>query len=214
MKRMTGGAALVATILAFAPLHAEAQQPRMGQRGAAMGQRGAAMGPRGAGVEMILRQRERLELTEDQVGRLDRIRQQAVERRTAHQAQIAEIRSKVAAGQMERDELREQVQALRDGFEGVRTQEREQVEAILTEAQRETLQQWGAQARAFRMGRASALRGQQGRFGPDRGERGMAPRRFGDGFGPGFRGDVGPRKRQRWMPGAQGRFNRRGGPGA
>ncbi|GMV03748.1 MAG: hypothetical protein AMXMBFR53_00300 [Gemmatimonadota bacterium] len=201
MKRTMGGAALLAAVMAVAPLNLDAQ---MGPRG----QRGQAMGPRGAGVEMILRQRERLELTDAQVSQLDQLRQEAVQRRTAHQAQVAELRSKVAAGQLEAAAFREQVQSMWEGAEGVRTQQQERVEGILTDAQRQSLQQWGAQARAFRMGRQSALRGQRGMMpgAGIRGGRAMAPRAgVQRGFAPGMR--------QRWAPGAQGRIGFRRGPG-
>ena len=70
MKRMTSGAAILAAVMILAPLHGAAQQGRRAQRG-------QAMGPRGGGVEMILRQRETLELTDDQVRQLDQIRQAA-----------------------------------------------------------------------------------------------------------------------------------------
>jgi len=203
MKRTMGGAALLAAVMAVAPLHADAPQgPR--------GQRGAEVGPRGAGIEMIMRQRERLELTEDQVKRLDQLRQEAVQRRTAHQAQMAELRSKVAAGQLEPEALRDQVRAMREGADEIQKQQRERIEGVLTDAQKETLREWGARARAFQMGRQSALRGGQGRMapgmGPQQGLRGRAPR-------AGFRNDARPGMRQRWAPGAPGRPNIRRGPG-
>lgn len=202
MKRTMGGAALLAAVMAVAPLHLDAQ---MGPRG----QRGQAVGPRGAGVEMIMRQRERLELTDAQVNQLDQLRQEAVQRRAAHQAQMAELRSQVAAGQLEAAALREQVQAMREGAEAIQTQQRERVEGILTDAQKETLQQWGAQARAFQRGRQSVLRGQRGGMAPGAGARGMRP------MAPraGIQGGFAPGMRQRWAPGAQGRIGFRRGPG-
>ena len=160
-------------------------------------------GPRGAGVEMILRQRERLELSEDQVRQLDQIRQEAVARQTAHRAEMAELASKVRAGQVEASALREQVQARREAATEIQTQQRERVEALLNDAQKEKLQDWGSRARAFQMGRASALRSGQAL-------RGRAPQ-------AGFRGGSAPGMRQRFVPGAQGmRGFRRGmgmGPG-
>lgn len=203
MKRTMGGAALLAAVMAVAPLHADAQQgPR--------GQRGAAMGPRGAGIELIMRQQERLELSEDQMKRLDQLRQEAVQRRTAHQAQMAELRSKVAAGQMEPGALRDQARAMRESAMEVQKQQRERVEGVLTEAQKERVQEWGARARAFQMGRQSALRGGQGRMapgmGPQRGLRGRTPRGA-------FRNDGRPGMRQRWAPGVEGRLDFRRGPG-
>lgn len=201
MKRTMGGAVLLTALMAVAPLHVDAQ---VGPRG----QRGMAMGPRGAGVEMLLRQRERLELTDEQVRRLDGIRQESVERRTAHQAQMAELRSKVAAGQMEAQELRDQMRAQWESAQEVREAERERAEAVLTDAQKQTLEEWGARARAFQMGRQSALRG-QGRMAPARGGRPgtrQAP-------GRGFRQDFAPGMRQRWAPGQRFGPGFRRGPG-
>lgn len=213
MKRTMGGAALLAAMVALAPLQVDAQVGPRGQRGMMPGpggqagmmpgpgeQQGMMAGPRRAGVEMILRQRERLELSEDQVRQLDQIRQEAVARRTAHQAEMAELASKVRAGQMEASALREQMQARRDAATEIQTQQRDRVEALLTDAQKEKLQEWGGRARAFQMGRTSAMRGFAGR----------APQ-------PGFRGGFAPAMRQRFAPGAQGmRGFRRGmgmGPG-
>lgn len=200
MKRTMGGAALIAAMVALAPLQADAQMGPRGQRGmmgrgmagGPGGQAGMMAGPRGAGVEMILRQSERLELTDDQVRQLDQIREEVVARRTAHQAEMADLVSKVRAGQMEASALREQVQARRDASSELRTQQRERVEAVLNDAQKEKLQEWGGEARAFRMGRASAMRGGEG-WGP--GARGP---------GQGFRGGFAPDMMHRFAPGPQG----------
>jgi len=198
MKAMTSGAAVLAAMMAVAPLHLQAQRgPRMGQ--------GPAVGPRGAGVEMILRQREQLQLTESQVNQLDQLREQAVQRRTAHQAEMTELRSKVMAGEMKPEELRQVMQARRDSAAAISTQQREKVMAILTDAQKQKVEEWQAQARGFRMGRMSAMRGgrpgMMGRRG-SRGGRGMG----GRGFGPGMW--------QGWGPDGMGlRRGPGGGPG-
>lgn len=202
MKRTMGGAALIAAMVAVAPWHADAQ---VGPRG----QRGVMAGSGGAGVELILRQREQLELTEAQVRSLEQLRQEAVQRRTAQQAQVAELSSKVRAGQMEVAEFRAQAQARREAAVEVQKQHRERIEAILTDVQKEKLQAWGTRARAFQMGRQSAMRG-----------RGMAPgAAWGGGRGgwgagagawrapqgawaPGLRGGYAPGVRgQHWAPG-------------
>jgi Spy/CpxP family protein refolding chaperone len=159
---------------------------------------GAAMRGEGPGVESVMRMRDRLELTDEQIERLDAIRQEAVERRTAHQAQMAELRSQVLAGEMTREELREQVEARWEASEQVREAQRARVDEVLTDAQREELEELGAQARAFRMGRRSGLR------------QGRGVRTGGQGFAPGMRG---PGARgQRFMPGDGPRFER-GMPG-
>ena len=191
MKRTMGGAALLAAAVALAPMPVDAQ---VGPRA----QRGMAAQEGGPGVEMILRQRERLELTEAQVAQLDKIRQELVAQRTAHQAEMAELRSKVRAGESEPAALREQLQARRDSAQQIRAQQQERVQAILTDAQKDSLQSWSDRARGFQMGRRSALRGGAlGWWGPGIG-RGMQP-------GPGMRGRI-----PRFAPGARGWGMRRG----
>lgn len=156
MKTTTGVAALAAALAVLAPWPVDGQ---MGLRG----QRDAVLGPRWPGVEMILRQREALELTEAQVGSLEALRQEAVRERSAHAAEMAELLSRARAGQVEREALREELRARRQAAVEAERQLRERVEAVLTEAQRERLQTRGEQARrearAFRMGRESVLRG-------------------------------------------------------
>jgi Spy/CpxP family protein refolding chaperone len=203
MKRTMGGAALLAAVLAIAPTQAQAQ---MGQRG----QRAAAAGPRGAGVEMILRQKERLELTDAQVKQLDQIRQDAVQRRVAHQAEMAELQSRVRAGQLEAPALRERMQARRDSAARIQEQQRERVEAVLNDAQKQKLEQWAGQARAFQMGRRSMMRGGRG-VGP--GAWGGPALHGGPGAWGGFmglqrgfrRGGIVPGLGMQGMPGPMGR---------
>lgn len=186
MRRLTGGVALVATVMTLTPLSADAQRgPR--------GQRGFGPGIRGQGVEVIMRLRERLELSEDQIQQLDQIRQEAVQRRNAHQAEMDELRSRVRAGQMEATELRSMARQRQEAAQAIREAERERVEAILTEDQRASLESLRGQARAFQRGRQSAMRGRGFRGGSEIG----AWRR-----GPGMRGRA-PRAGMRW----------RGGPG-
>jgi hypothetical protein len=174
MKRTMGGVALLAALVALAPMQVEAQVGPRGQRAA-----GPAL--RGGGVEMILRQQERLELTDAQVKQLDQIRQEAVQRRTEHQAQMAELRSKVRSGLVKPDSLRAQAEARREVASAMQQAQRARVEGVLTDAQKEKLEQWAGQAQAFRMGRQSALRGGPGRpqVGMDRGMR----RGMGQGMG-------------------------------
>lgn len=202
MKRTMGGAALVAALVALAPWQAEAQVGPRGQRGMMAGQRGAS-------VEAILRQKEQLGLTDAQVRSLDQIRQEGVQRRTAHQAQVAELMSKTRAGQVEAAEFRAQAQARREAAAEFQKEQRERVEGILTEAQKQKLREWGNQARAFQMGRQSAMRGRMMAPGAAWGGRGG----WGGGAGTwqvpqgnrggGFRGGYAPgMMRQRWGPAA------------
>ena len=151
MKRLMGGVAVVATLAVLTPEHALAQRGGRGMRA------GADRGARG-GVEMVMRMRDRLELTDEQIQRLDQIRSEVVQRRNAHRQEMDELRSRVMAGEMEADELREVARARREASEEIRTQTRERVEAVLTDAQRETLEELGGRARAFQQGRAIGAR--------------------------------------------------------
>lgn len=207
MKRTMSGAAILAAVLALAPLHIAAQQgPRA--------QRGQAAGPRSAGVEMILRQRETLELTDDQVKQLDQIRQEAVQRRSAHQAEMAELRSKVLAGELKVEDVRAQAEARRTAAQAIQTAQRERVEAVLNDAQEQKIQEWQGRARAFQMGRMSALRGARQGMGGQRGfqrpgawNRGMRGPGGWPGMAPGMGPDgMGPQ-------GMRARMNGRRGPG-
>ena len=179
-RRWTG---MVITALAIAPLALSGQAgPR---RGPAQG-RDATRGS----VEQVMRMRDRLALSEQQVAELDQIRQELVAERAERQARIAELRSRTLAGQADGEELREAMQAEREALGAQRESQRERVLAVLDEAQRDSLEQLGARARAFRMGRESGLRGR----GPERpglrgGRPGMQRQRF-----PGMRpGGFGPR---------------------
>lgn len=214
MKRMMGCAAVLAAVVAMAPVRVDAQQARRRMQGP--GAEGAVPGP---GIEMILRQRERLELSQSQIDQLDKLRADAVKQRSAHQAQMAELRSKVLAGEMKPEELRSTMQAQREGAADVRKQERERIESVLNDAQKQKIQTWLGQARAFRMGRMSAQRG-QGRGGQGRvmrGGRGPGGRMGPGGgmgrgmMGPGMRG--GPGMGRGFAPGAMRGPWMRGGPG-
>jgi Spy/CpxP family protein refolding chaperone len=196
MKGYVHSVAVLAAMLMVAPLDAQAQRGQMGRRGP-----GFEM--RGQGVENIMRLRDRLELSESQIEQLDQIRREAVQRRTAHQAEMEELRSQARAGQIEPEALREVVQARQEAAQAVRDQQQERVDAILTDAQKEELDTLRGQARAFQRGRQSARRG-GGRGGAWRGGRpGWS------GFGPGMR----PRVRFDRRPGVGWRFRPGGDAG-
>jgi Spy/CpxP family protein refolding chaperone len=193
MKRMMSGVAILAMALTVSPVAAQAQ--RRGAMGTRMGRGGPPENAGAPGIEGVMRMRDRLELTEAQIQQLEQIRQEAVERRNAHRSQMDELRSRVMAGQADAAELREQIEANRANSEEIRQAERERVEAILNEGQRNQLQQMRDRAQAFRMGRRSALRGEGRGMGGARpgmrpGMRGGRGFRPGAGMGPGrgFRG--------------------------
>ncbi|MDH5588426.1 MAG: hypothetical protein OEZ65_09215 [Gemmatimonadota bacterium] len=188
MKGMGGPAWAGALLLALAPMSAAAQDaPPPRER--------AEMRGDGPGVEMILRMRERLELNEDQIVQLNRIREAAVARRAAHQAEMAELRSRVMAGEADREVLREAMEARREAARAVREDQRREIEAVLNEAQREKLTEMRERMQdrmrggAERPGRGHALRGPRGgremAGGPGAGRR---TRGLGSGPGGGWRG--------------------------
>lgn len=90
-------------------------------------------------VELVMRARERLELTEEQVARLETIRAEAVDRRAASRAAAEDLRSRIAAGQIDRggglEALRERLERRLEDLRALES--RESIEDILTEEQME-----------------------------------------------------------------------------
>ena len=157
MRTTTGGLLLLAALLATGSLEVSAQQGR-GMRG------GQAM--RGADVvEGIMRMRDRLELTDEQLGPLDAIRAENVQRRTAEMVEMTEVQSRYAAGQIERSDVMAAMEGRRDAMRGTSDADRNRIEAILTEAQLENLGELRSRGRAFSNGRASGMSGRSGRSG-------------------------------------------------
>ena len=195
MKTMTGTALLLATLLATGTADLAAQQ-----RGRARVDRS----PRGrqVSVEAIMRMRDRLELTDPQIAQLDAIRQEGVQRRSTAMSERAELQSQVSAGQIERSEMRDQLETRQEGARELADQQRERVEAILSEAQRESLDQTRSRARAFRARRGAPDRARfRSRGAPDgrrfrSGRGGRGGRSFRDGRRP-DRDRRGPPSRQR-----------------
>lgn len=149
---------------------------------------------RGPGVEAIMSLREELELSADQVEALDEVRRSAVATRTAHRTQMAEMRSRVQAGEARRSELMALREELQEGAPEIHENLRNQVEDILEPGQLEKLEQMRLEREAFRRGRAferrhgeaRGMRGTDG--GPPRGHRPhhrRGPRRSGDAPGSG-----------------------------
>lgn len=143
-------------------------------------------------VESIMRARERLELTDDQIESLDALRREVVQERTTEMAELAEMRSQLEAGQIQRSDLMAFMEDRREDRQGAVEQNRERVEAILTEDQLETLQQMRQRQRRMgaRPGGRSGMdgpgfapRGRAGVGGPEGPRRGP-PRAAPRGFGP------------------------------
>ena len=140
----------------------------------------------GQNVEGIMRARETLALTEDQISRLDAIRREVVAQRSAERAEMDELRSQLSAGQIRQSELmaaeEERVDAAQGRAEDVRTR----IDAGLPEEQRASVEQMRT--------RADRVRGRRPGFGGG-GRAGIAPGGRG-GFGPGGFGPAGPRGRR------------------
>ena len=150
---------------------------------------------RGVDVESIMSMRERLALTEDQLAALDAIRSETVRLRTAEMAEGAEMRSRLRAGLIRPSEMMAFMEDRRDANAGVAEERRERIEAVLDEAQLESLRELSTGGRAFMRGRAgmrgrASMRGGRGQAFRPRGGvpgRGLrSGRRPGDGRG--FRG--------------------------
>jgi Spy/CpxP family protein refolding chaperone len=137
------------------------------------------------GVEGIMRARETLALTEDQISQLDAIRREVVAQRSAEQAEIAELRSQLAAGQIRQSELMAAQEDRADAAQARGEDVRARVDAVLTEEQRaqvELLRSRGQRVGARRPGFAPGGRGGVGRGGGV-GPVGPRGRRGGGGFG-------------------------------
>lgn len=197
MKTTMGGAAILAMMLSVGVADLAAQQNRaQGPRARADMTDRMVRGGGAPGVEGILRMRERLELTEDQVSQLDALRSERVEQRTLAAHEMNELRSQLRAGTIERTEAMERMRTAREARAGQAEQDRAVVQGLLSENQRATLGQLQAQRRAFEAGRRSGLRGQERGMrggGEARGpRRGGAPQWQGR---PGMRGgDYGPQR--------------------
>jgi Spy/CpxP family protein refolding chaperone len=132
-------------------------------------------------VERIMRARERLELTEQQISQLEAIRRDAVAQRSAEMAELAELRSRLEAGQIRRSELMAAMEDRRDAQQARVEERRASIDALLTDQQRESLEE--LRTRANRPRARGAARGRPG-GGPQPPDRGR---------GPGGRPGQGPR---------------------
>lgn len=148
-------------------------------------------------VEAIMRARERLELTQDQLESLDALRRQAVQERTAEMSEREELRSQLEAGQIQRSALMAFMEERREERQALAEQRREQVEAVLTQEQLEMLQDRRQNPRRGRLGVRPG--GRSGMDGPGFAPRGRAGVRGPQGSlrGPpraAFRGPPGRRQ--------------------
>lgn len=184
MKRTTG-LAIVLTALAASGAIDIAAQDEVAER---------LRGRRGPSVEAIMGMRDGLELTDGQLADLEAIRRETVERRNGAMGEMAEMRSQLAAGQIQRSDLMAFMEDRREANAGLTESIRERVDAILTEDQLEVVAQRRGNARAFARGRAIGMRGDRGNF--RRGQRSFREGRRG--FREGRRGFRGARGEMPW----------------
>ena len=156
MRRATGG------LLALTALVAVGVNDISGQQ---QGRRGAETRP-SQGVEAIMQMRERLALTDEQIASLDAVRGEAVQRRSSNAAEMAELRSQLSAGQIQRSDMMAFMEDQREASVGVTEAQRTRLESILSEEQQASMQKLRTRARSFARGRASARR--DGRAGVGR----------------------------------------------
>jgi len=136
------------------------------------------------GVEAIMRARETLALTEDQISRLDAIRRDVIAERSAAQAEMAELRSQLSAGQIRQSQLMAAQEERADAAQGRAEEVRARVDAVLTEEQRAQVEQMRTRGQRVGGRRPGVARGGRGGFGPGGvGPAGPRGRRGGGGFG-------------------------------
>lgn len=199
MNKKTLGALVLAMLLGVGALELNAQQNR-GMRGAPNLRQGNLRQFRGPGVfgkpsfnrappsgpEQIMRMRDRLQLTDEQINQLDDIRRENVQRRTTAMAEMAELRSQVTAGQINRSDVMSSLQARREEGQAM-AKPGELVMSILTDQQRDILDILGeAKTRSLRA-RSGNARGMRGRGGPA----GFRDPKGGRSGRPGMRGGRG-----------------------
>jgi len=99
-------------------------------------------------AERALREREDLDLTEDQVSRIDALRQEELERLATSERALRDWTSRMRAGLLDEDSLRAHMRRQRDVQQDAQEQARDRLNDILTEEQREELRDWRGPWRA------------------------------------------------------------------
>ncbi len=209
MNKKTLGALVLAMLLGVGALELNAQQNR-GIRRAPNLRQGNVQQFRGPGVfgkpgfnrappsgpEQVMRMRDRLQLTDEQINQLDDIRRENVQRRTTAMAEMAELKSQATAGQINRSDVMSRLKARREEDQAM-SKPGERVMSILTDQQREVLGETKMRSLRARSGNARGMRGRgspAGFRGPKGGRSGRPSMRGGRG---GTRGPRGPGTDQR-----------------
>lgn len=202
-KNMTATAAL---LLAFAaPAFAQQPaQPRTPARPASgWTDEGEGRGPRGLNIELALRHKEDLKLSDAQVSQLDAVRKEIVAEKQARASQMIDIQSRVASGLLKREDVRKQFEDKRDDIRKTMEARQDRVAKILTQEQQDKLRDGERREMQKRM-RAGGMG--QGRMGQGRMGQGMRGRNMGPG---GMQGRMRPRMRGGFNPGMPGFGERR-----
>ena len=177
MNKKTLGTLVLAMLLGISALELNAQQNR-GRRGPPNLRQGNAQQFRGPGVfgkpsfnrtppsgpEQIMRMRDRLQLTDEQINQLDDVRRENVQRRTATMAEMAELRSQVTAGQINRSDVMSRLKGRREEGQAM-AKPGELVMSILTDQQREILGEAKMRSPKARSGKTRGMRGRGGPAG-------------------------------------------------
>jgi Spy/CpxP family protein refolding chaperone len=209
MNKKALGTLVLAMLLGVGALELNAQQNR-GIRRAPNLRQGTVQQFRGPGVfgkpgfnrappsgpEQVMRMRDRLQLTDEQINQLDDIRRENVQRRTTAMAEMAELRSQATAGQINRSDVMSRLKARREEDQAM-SKPGERVMSILTDQQREVLGETKMRSLRARSGNARGMRGRgspAGFRGPKGGRSGRPSMRGGRG---GTRGPRGPGTDQR-----------------
>ncbi len=177
MNKSTLGILALAMLLGVGALELNAQQNR-GMRRPPNLRQGNAQQFRGPGVfgkpsfnrtppsgpEQIMRMRDRLQLTDEQINQLDDVRRENVQRRTATIAEMAELRSQVTAGQINRSDVMSRLKGRREEGQAM-AKPGELVMSILTDQQREILGEAKMRSPKARSGKTRGMRGRGGPAG-------------------------------------------------
>ena len=171
IRTTTAAALLLVAATAIGAQDADGQRRGNASMRGNVGMRAGTIGL--APVEQALRRADALELTEDQVTRLEALRVDALAERAANAARLMEMASGVRAGTVERGAIREGMAALREAGATTRENLRDQQQELRQAARRAA---W--QNRRGTIPRVDRRRGSWRGRGLDRGRRGAwAPRR-------------------------------------
>lgn len=144
------------------------------------------------GIEEALRLRQELELSSEQVSRLETLRRERVEAQGARTRELLDLRSRLRAGDITGDEFQRQMQTGREALRARAAERANPVAEILTDAQRQKAGELRRDMMRREVRWGMRQRGWQGRggFGPRMRvpvRRFPGARGFGPGMGPRFR---------------------------